>query len=85
MSKAITKEFIVGLSNVEGAQKFTPRSATVNNVQGHIWVKRVLTDNAWVHQGSQHIRKGADEVEVECAFESAEVSHGAVDAYWDSL
>lgn len=64
MSKAATKEFTIGLS-----QKYTPRAATVNGVAGRIWVKRVLENGAWVHQGSQHVRSAAQEVEVTAAFE----------------
>lgn len=69
MEKAATKEFIVGLSNVEGAQKFTPRAVTVNGIKGRIWTKRILENGAWVHQGAQHVRSAAHEVEVTAAFD----------------
>ena len=69
MTKAATKEFTIGLSNVEGCQKYTPRAATVNGVAGRIWVKRVLENGAWIHQGSQHVRSAAQEVEVTAAFD----------------
>ena len=76
--RAATKEFVTG------SQKFTPRTATVNGVKGRIWVKRILQDGGWVPAGSAHVRSAAQEVEVTAAFESNEVDHDAVDAYWDS-
>lgn len=69
MTKAATKEFTLGLSNVEGAQKFTPSTATFNGVKGRIWTKRTLENGAWVHQGKQHVRSAAHEAEVTAAFE----------------
>jgi len=61
-----------GISNTEGCVKYTPQSATVNNVKGYIWTKRVLMDSNWVHKGQQHVRSGAHEVEVTAAFDSDE-------------
>lgn len=66
---AANKEFVVGLSNVEGSQKFTPQAATVNGVKGRIWTKRVLQNGAWLHQGKAHVRSAAEEVEVTAAFD----------------
>ena len=70
MNKPATKEFTIGLPSVDGCQKYTPRAATVNGIKGRIWVKRILTDGAWVHQGSQHVRSAAHEVEVTAAFDA---------------
>lgn len=70
MAKAATQEFIIGLHNVEGTQKFTPSAATVNGVKGRIWTKRILQNGAWVHQGKQHVRSAAEEVEVTAAFDA---------------
>ena len=68
MIKSATKEFLIGLSGYDGAQKFTPRAATVNGVKGRIWTKRVHTDGAWLHEGKQHVRSAACETEVTAAF-----------------
>ena len=81
---AQTKEFIVGLSGVEGSEKYTPRAATVNGIAGRIWVKRILKDGAWIHQGTQHVRNAANEAEVTAAFVENEIDHDSVDAYWGS-
>ena len=70
MTKSATKEFTIGLSNVDECQKYTPRAATVNGVSGRIWVKRIFKDGAWINQGSQHVRSAAQEVEVTAAFDS---------------
>ena len=69
MEKAATQEFTIGLHNVEGCQKFTPQVATVNGVKGRIWTKRILENGAWIHQGKQHVRSAAHEVEVTAAFD----------------
>ena len=75
-------EFIVGIYKAEGTQKFTPTSATVNGVKGRIWIKRRLTDGAWLHEGKQHVRKAACEVEVAAAFLPAD--HDAAVTYWET-
>lgn len=72
MEKAATKEFIIGLSNVEGSRKFSPQVATVNGVKGRIWTKRILLDNNWVNQGQQFVRNGAYEVEIDASFDSVD-------------
>ena len=76
-----TKEFTIGLSNIEGCQKYTPRTATVNGVKGRIWTKRTLTNGAWLYQGQQHARKAACETEVTADFWP--VDHDAQVAYWN--
>ena len=70
MNKPATQEFTIGLHNVNGCQKYTPSAATVNGVKGRIWVKKTLIDGSWVHQGQQHVRSAAHEVEVTAAFDS---------------
>jgi len=82
MTKSATQEFTIGLTNVEGCQKYTPRAATVNGIKGRIWTKRIHENGAWVHQGQQHVRSAASETEVTAAFAS-EVDHAAADAYWN--
>ena len=84
MSSTATKEFIIGIANVEGCQKYTPRAATYNGVEGRIWTKRILENGSWVHQGKQFARSSAADVEVMAAFDSQEVDHDSVDAYWDT-
>ena len=81
MAKAATKEFIIGLVSIEGAQKFTPRAATVNGIKGRIWTKRTLENGAWIHQGKQHVRSAAEEAEVTAAFD-CEITHHDADAFW---
>ena len=76
MANAATKEFTTGLT------KYTPRAATVNGIKGCIWVKRVLRDGAWVHDGSQHVRSGAQEVEVTAAFDT-DFDANAAQEYWN--
>lgn len=78
MEKAATQAFIVG------SEKYTPQSMTFNSIKGKLWTKRVLKDGGWIHQGKQHVRNGAPEIEVMSAF-VPEVDLDAVDAYWDSL
>jgi hypothetical protein len=67
--KSATKEFTVGYT------KYTPRPATVNGVAGRIWVKRQHIDGAWVHQGSNFVRKAAAEIEVEASFVSEDIDY----------
>ena len=72
MEAAAKKEFILGLSNAEGSQKYTPRAATVNGVKGRIWTKRVLEDGNWIHAGKVHVRNAAHECEVTASFFDAD-------------
>ncbi len=67
--KSATKEFTVGYT------KYTPKTATVNGVDGRIWIKRKHVDGAWVHQGMNFVRKAAAEIEVEASFVSDEIDH----------
>ena len=72
--KAAKAEFTVAW------EKYTPRAATYNGIKGRIWTKRIFIDGAWVHQGKQHVRNAAEEVEVMCSFVPA-VDHD--NNYWD--
>ena len=60
--KAATKEFTVAW------EKYTPRAATYNGIKGRFWTKRILENGAWLHHGKRHVRGGAEEIEVMCAF-----------------
>ena len=62
--KAASKSFIRGYT------KYTSRIADYNGAAGRIWVKRTWVNGAWVHQGCNFVRKLADEVEVEAAFDT---------------
>ena len=85
MTHAATKQFSLGLTNVEGCEKYTPRAVTYNGVKGRIWTKRILENGAWVHQGKQFVRSDAEKVEVMVAFDSNKIDHDAVDAYWNGV
>ena len=78
-----SKEFTIGLSNVEGCQKYTPRTATFNGIKGRIWTKRKFTNGAWLHEGKQHVRNVANETEVTAAFDGGFADHDIVDGYWN--
>lgn len=84
MTTAATTEFVIGSHSADGSTKYTPRAMTYNGAKGYLWTKRTLENGAWVHQGKNHVRSGASENEVMCAFESNEIDHDAVDSYLDA-
>ena len=68
---AQTKEFIVGISGIEGSTKYTPQAAKVNGVSGRLWIRRRCDGRSWGYEGRVFVNKYAEEIEVHATVDEA--------------
>jgi len=68
-------EFFIGLSDVEGCKKYSPKAAGVN---GRVWTRHRLKNGKWLHEGKAFVSKAAEEAVVHMIVD--EKLDGKVDA-----